>query len=357
MRTNEIDAMSKLETNGVTTNASSARFSLHLYYSFIGGLAFTILITVPLLKNNYITYVVMQILFYAYLGQSWNIMCGYTGQLSFGHAVFFGIGAYTSSIVYIKFGVTPWVGMFIGGSLALIVGVCIGFVSFKYSLKGVYFAFITLAFGELFRLLTLFWKSLTNGAEGILIPWKGHNPLMFTFSVQHKYLYYYTIFAMLIGCTFIAHRIKKIRLGYFLAAIRENEEAAESLGIDTMKLKLIAIGISAFLTSLGGTFYAQYYQHFEPEEVFGVYRSFEIFLPVILGGGGNVIGPPIGAFVLQLFEEGARSFMPPLMHGFHRMLYGILIVVVIMYLDKGLIALIENWKDRMVLKYMIRTKG
>jgi branched-chain amino acid transport system permease protein len=221
--------------------------------------------------------------------------------------------------------------------------------------KGVFFAFSTLCIAEIFRLLSLFWVSLTNGARGILLPWVGHNPWMFSFAVQKKYLYYYTVLGMLLGCTFIAHRIKKIRFGYYLFAIRGNEDAAESLGVDTAKYRTIAIAISAFLTALGGTFYAQYYQHFEPEEVFGPLRSFDLIFPVILGGGGNIMGPIIGAFVLHSFEEITRAVTPPLLHGLHRMLYGALIVLMIMYLPTGIVSLMEDWKDRMVSKYRIRT--
>ncbi len=333
-----------------------SKFSLKSYYILLGGLVLFILIGMPVVGNNYVIHVLIEMLFLAYLGQSWNIMCGYTGQLSFGHAAFFGIGAYTSSILYIKLGLTPWVGIFLGGALAFLAGIGTGSVSFRYGLKGVFFAFITLTAGEIFRLIALFWDGLTNGAEGILIPWKGHNPMMFMFEAQKKYLYYYTILAMLLGCTLLAWKIKKSRLGYYLAAIRENEDAAEMLGIDGHKNKLIAVGISAFLTALGGTFYAQYYQHFEPEEVFGAMRSFEIIFPVILGGGGNIMGPPIGAFILQLFEEITRTVIPPQLHGFHRMLYGVLIVVMIMYLPTGLISIIENWKDRIVSRFNIRPK-
>jgi branched-chain amino acid transport system permease protein len=351
-----MDGISKWKSIGMAKNTGLARFSLHFYYGAIGGLILVTLLAIPLLGNNYINYVVIQMLFLAYLGQAWNIMCGYTGQLSFGHAAFFGVGAYTSSILYIKLGLSPWVGMLLGACLAFIVGIGIGSVSFRYGLRGVFFAFVTLTSTEILRLLTLYWGSLTNGAEGILLPWKGHNPLMFMFEAQRKYLYYYTILVMLLGCTLIARFLKKGRLGYYLAAIRENEDAAEMLGVNGPKYKLIAIGISAFLTALGGTFYAQYYQHFEPNEVFGPLRSFEIIFPVILGGGGNIMGPPIGAFVLQFFEEVTRAVMPSHLHGFHRMLYGALIVFMIIYLPTGLVGLAQNWRDRMVSKYGIRTE-
>lgn len=245
--------------------------------------------------------------------------------------------------------------MFIGGCLALIVGAGIGKISFRYGLKGVYFAFVTLASAEIFSLLALLWKSLTGGAEGILIPISKHNPLMFLFDINKRYLYYYVILAMSLGCTLIAYWIKKRRLGYYLAAIRDNEDAAEILGIDSQKYKVVAISISAFLTALGGTFYIQYYQHIEPENAFGVFRSFEMIYPVIIGGGGSILGAPLGAFVLQFFEEVTRAMMPPLILGVHRMIYGVLVVIMIIYLPGGLVGLIESYKDRLVLKYKIRT--
>jgi len=347
----EKDGMDQIR---VEKNGTPLRTSLNFYYGLIGSVILVLLLCVPLLGDNYVIDVGIQMFLLAYLGQSWNIMCGYTGQLSFGHAAFFGIGMYTSSLLFVNLGLTPWLGMLAGGCLALLVGVGLGSLSFRYRLKGVYFAFITMTFGEMMRLLCQFWESLTKGAEGILLPWKGHHLLMFSFDVHKKYLYYYTILAMLIVCTFIAYRIKKMRLGYYLAAVRENEDAAEMLGIDGPKYKLIAIGISAFLTALGGTFHAQYYQHFEPEEAFGILRSFEIIFPVVIGGGGNIMGPPIGAFILRLFEEVTRAIMPPLMHGFHRMLYGTIIVIMIMYLPAGLIHLIERGKDLLVERYKLR---
>ena len=334
-----------------------AQFSQRFYYGCIGGIIVVIFLVIPLLKNNYFNHLITEMLLLACLGQAWNIMYGNTGQFSFGHAAFFGIGVYTSGLLYVHLGITPWVGMFVGGCFALVVGAGIGKVSFRYGLRGVYFAFVTLASAEIFLLLTLLWEPLTGGGQGILLPWTGHNPLMFSFAVNKKYLYYYIALAMAICYTLIAYWIKQVRLGYFLAAIREDEDAAEILGIDGPKYKLVAISISAFLTALCGTFYLQYYQHVEPELAFGVVRTFEMIFPVILGGGGYVLGPPLGAFVLQSLEETVRAIMPPRMLGFHRMIYGALLVIMIMYLPGGLMGLIESGKDRLVLKYKNRTKG
>ncbi len=333
---------------------AAASKPLKFYYLLIGTAALTILLLIPALGNNYYNHVVIQMMFFAYLGTAWNIMGGYTGQLSFGHAAFFGLGAYTSTLLLVNFGISPWVGMFVGGAVAFAVGAAVGSVGFRYGLRGVFFAFVTLSTAEIFRLLALLMVPVTNGAEGILIPWKGHDPLMFAFSVHKKYLHYYTIMIMAIVILLVAYLIKKTRFGYYLAAIRENEDAAEALGINGPKLKILAIGISAFFTALGGTFFAQYYQHFEPFEVFGPLRSFEIIFPVIIGGGGFVFGPSIGAFVLQFFEETSRQLIPPLLLGFHRILYGGIIVGMIIFLPTGLAGLFVVWKDRIVTKYKIK---
>jgi len=339
------------------SNLKIFKLPLDVYYRIIGGVIIAAFLAIPLLGNNYWTHIVLEIFFLAYMGQSWNILCGSTGQLSFGHAAFFGVGAYTSSLLLLKWGISPWVGMIAGGLIASLLGIIIGVVSLRLSVKGVFFALATLAVAEVLKLLALFWMSLTNGASGILIHFSGENIGMFSFGVHKKYLYYYVIFLMLAGVTYLSHRIKRVRLGYYLVAIRENEDAAEMLGINSVKYQTVMIALSGFLTAIGGTFYAQYYQYFEPDIVFGTARSFEFIFPVILGGGGNVMGPIIGAFVLQFFEEATRAIIPSTFHGFHRMLYGLLIVVMIMYLPKGIVSLIERKKDEIVSKFKMKSGG
>jgi branched-chain amino acid transport system permease protein len=314
----------------------------------LAGAALLVLLALPLLTdNNYVIHIAVQMLLFGYLGQSWNLMCGFTGQLSFGHAAFFGLGAYTSTLLLLKLGVTPWVGMFAGAALAALLGLGIGAVSFKYGARGVFFAFITLAIGEIMKLLTLYWKSLTNGAEGVLIPFSGQNLAMYSISRENKVLFYYIILAMLVGCTLLVRQIKRMRFGYYLLALRENEDAAEMIGVDVFRSKLTAIALSAFLTAFAGTFYAQYYQHFEPEDVFGAAVSFNMIYPVIIGGGDYVLGPILGAIILTLFEEVSRAVMPQTMHGFHRILYGVVIILVIIYLPHGLMEPISRLARRL----------
>jgi branched-chain amino acid transport system permease protein len=316
-------------------------------YVWLVGLCVLLFLLPFVYDNRYVLHVMIQIFALAFLAQSWNIMCGYTGQLSFGHAVFFGLGAYSSSLLFIKTGTSPWIGMLLGGVLALIVGMIIGYLAFRCRLRGVYFAFGTMAIAEIFRLLVNVFENFTQGAEGILLPLSGHRPLMFFFSIETKHTYFYLIgFAMLIFVTILAAIIKQIRFGYFLMAIRENEDAAEMIGINARRYKTVSIGLSAFLTALGGTFYAQYYQHFEPGLVFGLGRSFDIIFPVVLGGGGYVAGPLVGSVIMTVFEELTRSVLPSNLYGSHRMVYGLLLVVIIMYLPKGITSLYYKYRGQ-----------
>ncbi len=309
----------------------------------VGGIVLAILLAFPLItKNNYVIHIAVQMFFFGYLGQSWNLMCGYTGQLSFGHAAFFGLGAYTSTLLLLRLGVTPWIGMLAGALLAALLGLGIGAVSFKYGARGVFFAFITMALGEIMRLLALYWDRLTNGAEGLLIPLAGQNLAMLSVTRENRFIYYYIMLAMLAGCTLLAYKIRKIRFGYYLLALRENEDAAEMIGVDVFRYKLSAVAVSAFLTALAGTFYAHYYQHFEPQDVFGIPVSFNMIFPVVIGGGDYMLGPILGSIILTLFEEGSRAIMPQMMHGFHRILYGVIIVLVIIYLPNGLMELFSR---------------
>ena len=323
-----------------------------------GAIVLLVLLALPLVsQNHYVLHIAVQIFLLAYLGQSWNIMCGYTGQLSFGHAAFFGLGAYTSTLLLLNLGVSPWIGMLVGGVLAALLGAAIGAVSFKYGARGVYFAFITMAVAEVMRLLAFYWERLTQGAEGLLIPMADQNLAMMSITRENRFIYYYIMLAMLLGCTLLASKIKKMRLGYYLFALRENEDAAEMIGVNVFRYKLIAVAISAFLTALAGTFYAHYYQHFEPPDVFGIPVSFNMIFPVIIGGGNYTLGPIVGSIILTFFEETSRAIMPQNMHGFHRILYGVIIILVIIYMPNGLMELFYRWKARLQRKAQAKAKA
>jgi branched-chain amino acid transport system permease protein len=217
---------------------------------------------VPNVVGDHLLHILIMIFLYAYLGNCWAILGGYTGQLSLGHSTFFGIGAYTSTLLFMKFGLSPWLGMVCGGLLGMAVGLFIGYLAFRYGLKGVYFAIVTLAFSVVLKEIALNWK-LTGGAMGLLIPLQGISVTVFQFEDKRVYYYIILLFFMLI--LFITRSIEKSWIGSYFVAIREDDEAAESLGVPLTKYKLIAVTISSFMTAMGGTFYAQYFLFIDPD--------------------------------------------------------------------------------------------
>jgi branched-chain amino acid transport system permease protein len=305
-----------------------------------------LLVLVPKFANPYIMNVMIMILFYAFLGQSWNILGGYCGQLSFGHAAFLGIGAYTSTVLYIKLGVTPWIGMFIGGLLGMLAGIFIGYVSFKYSLKGIFFALVTLSFAEILRLIALNWWFI-GGGMGILIPTKGTSFSDFQFI--SKTPFYYMILVLLILILLITAYIERSRMGSYFFAIREDEEAAESLGVNTLRYKIIASAISSFFTALGGTFFAQLLLFIYPDTVFGVDLSTEILLRPMIGGVGTKLGPVFGAFLLGPVSEITRELFKGY-SGVYLMIYGLIIVFVVLYMPDGILGWLRRLSDRFTEK-------
>jgi branched-chain amino acid transport system permease protein len=259
------------------------------------------------LSGSALLNVFLLIFLFGYLAQSWNILGGFAGQLSLGHAAFFGIGAYTSTLLFTEFGISPWIGMLCGMALAGAFGLFIGTVSFHYRLAGPFFTLATIAFAELVRLTALHLK-FTGGSMGILIPLQGDSFWYLQFS--SKAPYYYVAFAMVSLITALMWWISRSQIGYYLHAIRQDEDAAEAVGIDTRRYKLIAATLSAALTAAGGTFYAQYTQYVVPDDVFAVGMSVEIILRAIIGGSATVLGPVIGSFILTPVAEATRVLFP-----------------------------------------------
>lgn len=292
----------------------------------------------PLFSDDqYILHIGILILYIALISQAWNILSGYAGQFSFGHAIFFGTGAYTSTTLLVKYGVTPWVGMFVGAFVAILIGLFIGFLSFRYKLRGAYFSLGTLAFAEILRILV---QNLDyfNKTLGILIP-INEDPMMFQFS--SRVTYYYVILIMLIVVTLITFWISRSRLGFNLIAIRENEEAAQSLGVNTFRAKMIAIALSGALTAVGGTFYAQYILYIDTHTTFGNEVSVSVILPAILGGMGTILGPIVGALIIVPLGEITAHFFGGFA-GVHLMVYGLILVLVILFLPEGLVGWIQE---------------
>jgi branched-chain amino acid transport system permease protein len=294
----------------------------------LAGLAF---LAVPPFLPKYFLEVLISILFFAYLGLAWNLLGGYAGQFSFGHAAFFGIGAYTSTLLLLRAGLSPWLGMLAGGLLATGFGLFEGYLSFRYGLRGPYFSLVTLAFAEMLRVVTVNLK-VVGASLGLVVP-SHANALLFVFA--DKLPYYYVIFVMTAVALAITYLVAGSRLGYCLVAVRENEDAAEAAGVDARGAKLRAMAISAFLTALGGTFYAQYFAYIDPTITFGPAISIGGLLPAIVGGAGTVLGPVLGSFVLTPISEITRAVLRG-RAGADIMLYGLVLILVISFLPQGL---------------------
>ncbi len=296
----------------------------------------------PQFLSNYRLNLIISILTAAYFAQCWNLMSGYTGQFSFGHAAFYGLGAYTSSILYVGFGVNPWIGLVCGMAMAGIVAAGIGYLSFHYNLKGDYFALATMAFCEIFRVIFKNTKFL-HAASGVSIPFSKDIKLM-QFGSKSGFLY--VAFIMLAVITFGLYKIRRTKMGLYFVAVRENEDAAKALGINAFKYKMIALIASAMLSAIGGTFYAQYYLYIDPSIAFGNTVSVSAITPCIIGGVGTVFGPIIGAAIIEPISEITNAALSNYV-GMNMVVYGLILVIVIMVMPKGVIGLVQEVKGKL----------
>lgn len=295
-------------------------------------LAVAVLVALPWVVSSYVVTVLIFIFFYAYLGQAWNIVGGYAGQLSAGHAAFVGVGGYAAALLSMHAGLTPWIGMWIGGVLAAALGAVIGYLGFRFGLRGFYFVLLTVAFAEICRVLALNVDAV-GGALGLYITFTG-NPRQFQF--QDNRVYYYVALVLMLGATALVWALERHRLGSYLTAIRQDEAACEALGVDTFRCKMLAMVLSSFLTGVGGTFYAFYLFSLQPNAVFGIPLSVEIIIRPIVGGAGTVLGPIIGSFILSPLAEISRTyFSQGGWNGAHLIVYGLLLIAVVLFLPQG----------------------
>jgi branched-chain amino acid transport system permease protein len=300
-------------------------------------------LVLPLLTENiYHQHVLVICLVYVVLGQAWNLIGGYAGQWSLGHAAFFGLGAYTSTLLTLRFDVTPWLGMPAGGVVAAAVACAIAFPCFR--LRTHYFAMATLAIGEALRVLFIAFD-WTGGAIGLTLPAQ-HIPSWYYMLWASKRPYYYLILAMAAGMTLVIVQVERSRLGIYLRAINQDEEAAARLGINPSRYKLAALAGSAFVTAMTGTFYAQYTTFIDPFSVMAVLLSIRMLLVAVFGGIGTVPGPIIGSFALIPLSEITRVLWGGRGRGVDQIVYGGIIVWLTMRMPGGMVALWRAWRQR-----------
>ncbi|MBW2003408.1 MAG: branched-chain amino acid ABC transporter permease [Deltaproteobacteria bacterium] len=283
-------------------------------------------------------HIMIMIFLFTITGQGWNILGGYAGQFSFGHSLFFGLGAYTSTLMFIHWGLSPWIGMVFSCFIGIIMGLVVGYLSFRYGLSGPFFALIMLAFAEICHMISISWKAV-GAALGLLIPLKGTSLALMQF-VDKKPFYFITLW-MMVGALYLVWRMEKTRMGLYFLAVREDNAAAEALGVNTLKYKIIAMTLSAGLTSIGGTIYAQYLLYIDPDITFGVMNSIEILIRPIIGGPGTVLGPLLGSLVLTPLAEFTRLAFQSY-SGVYLMIYGMILVGVIMFLPDGIMGLAKR---------------
>jgi len=305
-----------------------------------GGLLLIALVFPLVFSSNFAINFGVMALFYAFIGQSWNIAGGFAGQLSFGHVVFFGAGAYASTILQMRFGFNPWLGLPASALAGAVVGFVIAFLSFRAGLKGSYFALITLAFAEVLRIIANS-VEITGGGLGMLIPAK---PSAANFQFPERIGFYYLILALTAGSIVIALWLKRSRFGAQLAAIRENEDAARALGVNVFREKVKVLMLSGAIGGIGGCFFAQYFLYIDPLVVFGIDKSVEMLLVSMIGGAGTVYGPLIGAVLLAAVGDFTRVLTD--VQGLSLVLYGALLLVIIAFLPNGLIDLFKHFGKR-----------
>lgn len=307
------------------------------------GLGLAAAIVYPLMAPNYMTNVVMLMFFTAFIGQSWNISGGFAGQTSFGHAVFFGVGAYTSTILHVSHGWNPWIAWIAAMAMGALVGWMIAVLSFRAGIRGSYFALITLAFAEVFRILANS-VEFTRGGLGILIK-ADQRPINFQF--KEPIWIYYLALGLCVISLLIAWWLTRSRFGARLVAIRENEDAARALGIDVFREKVKVLMLSGAMCAAGGSFYAQKYLYVDPVIAFGIDKSVEMLLVTMVGGAGTIFGPLIGSVALTFINEITRyaaAVVPALknVQPLSLIVYGLMLILIVARLPDGLMSLFKR---------------
>jgi branched-chain amino acid transport system permease protein len=297
-----------------------------------------LLLVFPFFAGSYALSVATLILYFAYTGQAWNVMTGFAGQLSLGHSLYVGVGAYAAGALFYHYGIGPWAGLWIAILLCVLMGVIIGFLAFRFGISGVYFALLTIAFAEFARIGFdhLDWL---GGPGGMFLKVAQRDQIDLLNFRGPPIMYYYAMLALAGGALALCAWLLRSRAGYYWQAIREDEEAARSLGIDAFRWKMLAVAISSAMTAVSGVFFAFYYNNLFPEQIFSINRSIELILGPVIGGLGTLFGPILGAAVLTLLSDGLTELLAALgweIPGIKQVFYGVVLLLVIMFLPNGI---------------------
>lgn len=294
------------------------------------------LLAAPFFVNNYVLSVLIIVLYFAYVGQAWNLMLGFAGQLSLGHALFVSLGAYTSAALFIKFGVSPVVGVFAAIAVSVVAGCLIGYLGFRFSIRGVYFALLTIAFAE-FTGIIVDHISWLGGSSGFFLPVKNLQSNDIVNLRGSPTMFYYVILTLTGLALALCSWLLNSKLGLYWQAIREDQEAAEASGVPLFRYKMIAVAISSGLTGIGGVWYAFYYNNLFPETMFKTSQSVEIILGSVVGGVGSLFGPVLGAFVLTPLGEALTAATEGMhVDGVKSFFWGLCVAAIVLFRPQGL---------------------
>ena len=295
-----------------------------------------VMLVVPLFAGNYVVSMLVVVLFSAYIGQAWNLMMGYAGQLSLGHALYVGLGAYISGALFVHYGLPPWIGMLAGMAVAGLAGVVIAALSFRFGVTGVYFALLTIAFAEFTRIAFNHF-AWVGGSSGLYLPVVTLTRDDIVHLRGSPTMFYYVLLALTLAALALSHLLLGRRMGFYWRAIREDHEAAQAAGIDVFRYKLAAVALSATMTAIAGALMAFYDNNLYPDTAFGISRSLDIITAPIIGGLGTLFGPILGAFVLTMLSETMTSLSANLgVNGLKQWIYGATLLVIVMLQPAGL---------------------
>ncbi|MBC2734757.1 MAG: branched-chain amino acid ABC transporter permease [Desulfobacteraceae bacterium] len=302
----------------------------------IGAFVFLVLLIIPLFyESTFVLHMYTLIFFYTALTAAWNIPA-FGGQLSLGHASFFGIGAYTAAILYVNYGVSPWIGIVAAAAAAMVGGLVLSLPLIR--LRGPFFTLASIAFAEVLRMIAIDWRSLTNGSVGINIPFK---PSLMNLTFQSGMPFYYISLALAVGVVYLTYRIRSSALGFHLRAAASDDEAAKALGVNTTLTHFIALMWSSGITGVLGLFYVFYIYVLEPQTFFSLdLFSLQPALNGIIGGMGTVWGPVIGAILMTPLGEFLRFYLGTIQQGLNFVVYGLVLVLTVRFIPGGIVSLL-----------------
>ncbi len=306
-----------------------------------------ILSLLPLgLKSSFMVHTMIIILLNAYYAVSWNILGGFTGHFSLGNGAYIAIGGYVTGLLYTYNGITPWLGIIIGGVIAGLISLVISYPCFR--LRGSYYTLSTMALLQVINIIVMSQPIIlgydTGGSRGMSVPWNGSFwAMQFVSKVPYYYIIVVLLFILMLASTYI----KNSKTGYYFTAICTNQEAAASLGVPVLGYKLRAQFISAFFSALGGGFYCMFFTYLDPSRLLGASFSIEIMLLAVVGGMGQVWGPIAGAFIMVPISEYLRGALPTQLSGLPSVIYGAILMLVIFFLPTGLLDPIVKWVKKL----------